>query len=101
MKPHQVRNWLNPNIENTEAFQEEVSEVFEVYTNIEKLSQSDVHVYSVDEKMGVKAREHINVKQVMKPGVVERIDPEYERHGTTGIIASFNVATGKIVNPMV
>jgi hypothetical protein len=58
-------------------------------------------VYSVDEKMGVKAREHINEKQPMKSLVPERIDPEYERHGTTGIIASFNVATGEIVNPMV
>jgi transposase len=37
----------------------------------------------------------------MKEGCVERIDPEYIRHGTTGIIASRNVATGEIVAPMV
>jgi len=37
----------------------------------------------------------------MKPGTPERIDPEYERHGTTGMIASRNVATGEIVAPLV
>jgi len=37
----------------------------------------------------------------MTPSSPERIDPSYERHGTSGIIASFNVATGKIVAPLV
>jgi hypothetical protein len=32
---------------------------------------------------------------------VERIDPEYKRHGTTGIIASRSVATGEIIHPLV
>jgi len=51
--------------------------------------------------MGVQAKEHANLKQLMKPGQPERIDPEYIRHGTSGIIASRNVATGKIVAPLV
>ena len=33
--------------------------------------------------------------------IAERIDPDYERHGTTGIIASRNVATGEIVHPLI
>lgn len=37
----------------------------------------------------------------MDEGHVEKIDPEYIRHGTSGIIASRNVATGEIVTPMV
>jgi len=36
----------------------------------------------------------------MEPGQPERIDPEYIRHGTTGLIASREIATGKIV-PMI
>jgi transposase len=44
--------------------------------------------------------EHVNEKQQMKAGQVERIDPEYERHGTSGIIASRNVVTGEIVAPL-
>ena len=33
----------------------------------------------------------------MSEGHVEKIDPEYVRHGTTGIIASRRVATGEII----
>jgi hypothetical protein len=51
--------------------------------------------------MGIQAREHANPKQNMQPGQVERVDPEYIRHGTSGIIASRNVATGEIVAPLV
>jgi hypothetical protein len=60
-----------------------------------------VHVYSTDEKMGIHAREHVNPKQNMQPGQIERVDPEYIRHGISGIIASRNVATGEIVEPLV
>jgi transposase len=51
--------------------------------------------------MGIQAKEHVNPKQNMQPGQVERVDPEYVRHGTTGIIASRDVATGEIVAPLI
>ena len=37
----------------------------------------------------------------MEPGQPERVDPEYIRHGTTGLIASRDVATGEIVMPLI
>ena len=51
--------------------------------------------------MGVQANEHAHPKQTVKPGRPERIDPEYIRHGTSGIIASRDVATGEIVKPLI
>ena len=66
-----------------------------------ELAYSGVHVYSTDEKMAIQATEHTSEKQPMKPGVCERIDPDYERHGVTGIIASRNVATGEITAPLI
>jgi len=78
-----------------------VSSIFELYADVDELAEQGVHVYSVDEKMGIGAREHVNEKQTMKSGVTERVDPEYIRHGTSGIISSLNVATGEIVNPLV
>ena len=51
--------------------------------------------------MGIQATEHANPKQTMKAGQPERIDPEYIRHGTSGLIASRNVVTGEIVEPMI
>ena len=73
----------------------------EIYLSSEELSKKGVHIYSTDEKMALQALEHSNPKQTMKPGQVEGIDPEYKRHGTTGIIASRNVVTGEIVAPLI
>jgi len=93
--------WLNHDSDNLEEFQKTASEVCEIYQSVDELAQQSVHVYSTDEKTGITAREHANPKQNMKPGQVERIDPEYIRHGTSGLIASRNVATGEIVAPLV
>jgi len=35
----------------------------------------------------------------MRPGKVERREFEYIRHGTQSLIANFDVATGKIIEP--
>ena len=78
-----------------------MSQICETYISAEKLAENGVKVYSTDEKMGIQAKEHTRPKQAMKAGVPERIDPEYKRHGTTGIIASRDVATGEIVKPLV
>ena len=84
-----------------EAFAAKTQEICELYRSAAELEESGSYVYSTDEKMALQATEHKNPKQAMKPGQVERIDPEYERHGTTGIIASRNVATGEIIHPLV
>ena len=92
---------MNPNIEDFDTFQETVKEICEIYLSAEELADEGIHVYSTDEKMAIQATEQTTPKQTMKPGQVERIDPDYERHGTTGIIASRNVATGEIVAPLI
>lgn len=78
-----------------------VISICNLYKSAQDLAKEDVHVYSTDEKMGIQAKEHANPKQLMRPGQAERVDPEYKRHGTTGLIASINVATGEIVAPLV
>ena len=84
-----------------EAFQASVSEICEIYLSAEQLAKEGVLVYSTDEKMGIQAKEHANPKQNMQPGQAERIDPEYIRHGTTGLIASRNVANGEVVEALI
>ena len=76
-------------------------EICGIYVGASEAKLEGVHVYSTDEKMGIHAREHKNPSIQMKEGCPERIDPEYIRHGTSGIIASRDVATGKIESPMV
>jgi transposase len=101
LQPHRSQCWLNPNIEDIEQFQSSVSAVCEIYLSAGELSEENVQVYSTDEKTGIQAKEHANPKQLMLPGKPERVDPEYIRHGTTGLIASRNVATGEIVMPLI
>jgi len=84
-----------------DAFAGKVKEICEIYINASDAEQEGIHVYSTDEKMGIHAREHKNPSIQMKEGAPEKIDPEYIRHGTSGIIASRDVATGKIVAPMI
>jgi len=101
LQPHLTKGWLNPKIENEQEFQEAVEKICDIYNSVETLERNGTQVMSTDEKMGIQAREHANPKQTMKPGQVERCDPEYVRHGTSGVIASRNVLTGKIIEPMV
>jgi transposase len=51
--------------------------------------------------MGIQANEHTHPKQAMKSGQPERVDPEYVRHGTSGLIASRDIVSGEIVKPMI
>ena len=55
-----------------------------------------MHTVSIDEMTGVQALERVAPSLPMKPGKVERREFEYVRHGTQTLIASFDVATGKV-----
>lgn len=50
---------------------------------------------------GIQALEHKHPALPMQAGKVERREFEYIRHGTTGLIASRNVVTGKIEAPLI
>ncbi|MBU7582911.1 MAG: transposase [Nostoc sp. TH1S01] len=54
---------------------------------------------SIDEMTGIQATERLEKDLPMRPGKVERREFEYVRHGTQSLIASFDVATGQIVQP--
>jgi hypothetical protein len=54
---------------------------------------------SVDEKTGMQALERVHETKPVRPGLVERIEFEYRRHGTLSLIANFHVASGKVINP--
>lgn len=56
---------------------------------------------STDEKTGMQALERVHETKPVRPGLVERVEFEYIRHGTLCLIANFNVATGKIVWPSI
>jgi putative transposase len=53
---------------------------------------------SIDEMTGIQATERLQKDLPMRPGKVARREFEYIRHGTQSLIASFDVATGQIID---
>src|SRR5437660_1720208 len=73
--------------------------VCEIYEATPKLAAQGTHVISTDEMTGVQALERLHPSLPMLPGHVERLEFEYERHGTLSLIANLDVATGQVVSP--
>lgn len=79
----------------------------DLYQAAPALHEEGVHIVSTDVKTGIQAleRKHptlpMKPKTSEKPGLVERREFEYVRHGTLCLIANFEVATGRILAPSV
>ncbi len=65
------------------------------------MEEQGIHVLSVDEKTGIQALEHAHPAEPMKAGQVQRVEQEYLRRGTSGLIASRSVVDGKIIAPLI
>ena len=83
------------------AFAAEVAAVCAVYQHAPAVAQQGEHVISTDEKTGIQALERAAPTLPMQPGLVERPEYEYLRHGTQCLIANFDVATGEVVAPTI
>src|SRR5215212_8279156 len=56
---------------------------------------------STDEMTGIQALERKHPTLPLLPGLVERREFEYIRHGTQSLIANFEVALGKVIAPSI
>lgn len=79
----------------------QVTAVCEVSQQAPAIAEPGGPGISTDEKTGIQALERAAPTLPRQPGVVERPEEEYLRHGTPGLIANFNVATGAVVAPTV
>jgi putative transposase len=75
---------------------EKIADICDLYKRSQDMLKEDKRVVSIDEKTGIQALERIHSDLAMLPGEVERHEFEYIRHGTQTLIASFEVATGRI-----
>jgi transposase len=94
-----VEYWLNAQPDDPAVFADQVAAVCAVYQQAPAFEQQGGHVISTDEKTGIQALERAAPTLPMQPGLVERPEYEYIRHGTLCLIANFNVATGEVVAP--
>lgn len=88
-------------MEDPELYEANVRKVCQTYADAPQLAQKGGHVISTDEKTGIQALERIHPTKPTRPGMTERIEFEYKRHGTLCLFANFDVVTGKIICPSI
>ena len=87
--------------EDPEQYQADVEKLCATYLTAPELAAEGAHIISTDEKTGMQALERLHRTKPVRPGLVERVEFEYERHGTLCLMANFDVVTGKIISPSI
>ena len=101
LQPHRSRYWRNAKAEQADpaTFAAQVETICTVYAYAPMLEALGCHVVGTDELTGIQALERAAPTKPLRPGCPERREHEYIRHGTTTLIANFNVATGEVLAP--
>ncbi len=89
-----MRYWLTPKPDP--EFPEKAAEICQLYAEAITAAEAGQRTVSVDEMTGIQALERAAPTLPMKPGLIERREFEYRRHGTQTLIAAFDVASGKV-----
>lgn len=99
MRPHKSEYWLTSKdkLEAPEAYDHAVQTLCATYLEAPALEAQGTHVVSVDEKTGMQALERVHPNKPVRPGTPERIEFEYQRHGTLCLTATWDVARGGIL----
>lgn len=97
-----MKSWLTHERANDPAsFDHAVRQVCALYAHAAVLHAQGTHLVSTDEKTGMQALERKHTSKPMRPGLIERREFEYIRHGTQCLVANFEVATGRIIAPSI
>ncbi len=94
LKPHKSDYWLNSHDPDFDA---KALEICKLYLNAPMLYQQGRLVICRDEKTGMQILERKFPTKPARPGLPEKREFEYVRHGTRALIASFVVPTGEVV----
>jgi transposase len=90
LRPHKVDGWLTRR--DTPEFWERAADICGLYLS----PPENAVVLSIDEKTSVQAKERQHPSSPVRPGRPSRRESEYVRHGTASLVASLDVATGKV-----
>jgi DDE superfamily endonuclease len=98
-----MRYWLNSPDKKIDPveFEKCAATVCQTYADAPALHEKGTHTLSTDEKTGMQALQRAAETLPMKPGLIERQEADYIRHGTQALIANFEVATGKVICPTI
>jgi transposase len=82
-------------------FEEKVTAITDTYLQAIERADLGEKTISLDEMTGIQALERKYPDKPLEPGKMQRREFEYIRHGTQTLIASFDVATGSIIQASV
>ena len=89
LKPHRLRYFLT---RTDPLFEEKMAEIVDLYLHPPR----GCRVLCLDEKTHIQALERLHPTLPLRPGLVERQEFEYLRHGTVDLFAAFEVGTGEV-----
>lgn len=82
-------------------FEEKATAITDTYLQAQERAALGEQTISLDEMTGIQALERKYPDKPLEPGKIQRREFEYIRHGTQTFIASFDVATGSIIQASV
>jgi transposase len=91
-KPHRLRYFLT---RTDPQFAEKMAEIVDLYLPPPHHSR----VLCLDEKTAIQALARLHPPLPSRPGLVERQEFEYIRHGVVDLFAAFDVGTGEVFAP--
>lgn len=92
LQPHRSRYWKTPSL-NAE-FRERAARILWLYERVDRLRERDEVVLALDEKPNIQVLERRTPTRLMRPGLIERREFEYVRHGTVNWLVALVVASG-------
>ena len=93
LKPHKVRSWMHSDDPQFEAL---ALDICRLYLKAPVLYRQGELILCTDEKTGIQALERKHPGRPAQPGKIELREPEYLRHGTRCLLATFMVPPGLV-----
>ncbi|MHB8576780.1 MAG: transposase [Dehalococcoidia bacterium] len=93
-----MRYWLTPVLTEPER-ETKLTEVCTLYQAAPRRAAAGERILSTDELTQVQALERIAPGLPLAPGMVERREFEYLRHGTRSFLINFDVVSGQVISP--
>lgn len=94
LQPHRSRYWKTPTL--NQEFRERAGKILWCYEQVERLHKRGEVVICFDEKPNLQALQRCAPTQLMRPGQIERMEFEYERHGTVNFATALIVHDGQM-----
>jgi hypothetical protein len=94
LQPHRSRYWKTPIPDDT--FRSKAAQIIWCYERAQALAEQGEVVLCLDEKPNIQVLERRCPSYRVRPGLIEKREFEYKRHGTVNFLVKLEVHTGQM-----